>query len=431
MSAVKKFYFLEYFYILLRSVERHQSYEDAFGTFRVLKQKHRLGESKFKKLSQDKPLTEKEEQRYRYTFRQVMSESQEYGFIEAKPGNLLTLTPVGYQLLKKYENEGSLAFNRMVFKNLEDRYQAFRTLVNALYEANRTLAGALVFPHYSPVELRFSKRDLQTAEGVVKYVRSLRDKLETHISRYLRRQVSLEQKSYELLKRLTEADLLPQRLEGRIETRRYNILVKRVRDFWISYLLRDLYKFTLPLSTFELWVYRGKQIGVIYVTETYPRLNGKLVFPTSVVLDDTKSTDFYSIYEYSDGKKLYVHEPRLEDFEDEFVDAVVRGYMELRRIRRAYFVNLASLRELVCFYLKISAHTFELHLNHIYRLNLAGGLRIRISLEVDKLPEETNAVYVKQEPVMVDGSYRNIIAIDIAKGEYQREQVDEASQGYA
>src|SRR5208283_6091461 len=101
------------------------------------------------------------------------------------------------------------------------------------------------------------------------------------------------------------------------------------------------------------------------------------------------------------------------------------------RIRRAYFVNLASLRELVCFYLKISAHTFELHLNHIYRLNLAGGLRIRISLEVDKLPEETNAVYVKQEPVMVDGSYRNIIAIDIAKGEYQREQVDEASQGYA
>jgi hypothetical protein len=61
-------------------------------------------------------------------------------------------------------------------------------------------------------------------------------------------------------------------------------------------------------------------------------------------------------------------------------------------------------------------HTFEETLNEIYRLNLSGQLKIRISLEVDKLPEETSAMYMKHEPVMVDGSYRNIIAIDVAKG---------------
>ena len=61
-------------------------------------------------------------------------------------------------------------------------------------------------------------------------------------------------------------------------------------------------------------------------------------------------------------------------------------------------------------------HTFEESLNEIYRLNLSGRLKIQISLEVDKLPEETSAMYMKQEPVMVDGNYRNIIAIDVTKG---------------
>ena len=64
-------------------------------------------------------------------------------------------------------------------------------------------------------------------------------------------------------------------------------------------------------------------------------------------------------------------------------------------------------------------HTFEETLNEIYRLNISGKLNIHISLEVDKLPEETSVMYMKREPVMVDGSYRNIIAIDVAKGGHE------------
>jgi hypothetical protein len=137
-----------------------------------------------------------------------------------------------------------------------------------------------------------------------------------------------------------------------------------------------------------------------------------------VVLDHTDSGDFKSIYKYSDGKQLFLHEPSRETFQDEFVDALVEGYFVLRRIHRNYFINLADLREIVCYNLKISEQMFERCLNEVYRLNLIGKLRIRISLEVDKLPEETNAMYLKHEPVMVDGSYRHIIAIDVTKGEH-------------
>ena len=175
------------------------------------------------------------------------------------------------------------------------------------------------------------------------------------------------------------------------------------------------------MTSFYLWGYRARQIDVIQATESYPFINGKLVYPTSVVLDDVHSDDFSEIFCYSDGKRLFVHKPTLGDkeespYQNKFVHELVEGYFDLKRQVRYNFINLVSLREIVCFRLKISMHTFEETLNKIYRLSLSGQLRINISLEVDKLPEETSVMYMKREPVMVDGSYRNIIAIDVTKG---------------
>ena len=224
-----------------------------------------------------------------------------------------------------------------------------------------------------------------------------------------------------ILNKLIRDDVLPQNRHERFDAKNYNKITKRIRDFWITYFLKELYNCPYAMSTFELWIYRAKQIGIIHATETYPLLNGKLVFPTSVVLDHTDSADFKSIYQYSDGKHLFLHAPNRAAFQEKFVEELHKGYLALRRLYKNYFINLAALREIVCHNLKISSQRFEHHLNKVYRLNLVGELRIRISLEVDKLPEETNAMYLKHEPVMVDGSYRNIIAIDLIKGKTEHE----------
>jgi hypothetical protein len=60
--------------------------------------------------------------------------------------------------------------------------------------------------------------------------------------------------------------------------------------------------------------------------------------------------------------------------------------------------------------LRIPEHLFDEFLSYAYHDN---KLTIRISLEVDRLPEETSAMYLRRAPVMVDGKYRNIIAIDL------------------
>jgi hypothetical protein len=416
LQSIKKFYFLDYFYILLLSVEKQSHNEEVFEAFKALKQKHRLGESKYKKLTEDgENLTERQQQRYRYTFRQVVEESKEYEFIKENE-DFLKLTNEGRTLLREYEQKGVTAFNRIVFRHIEAKYEGFRTLVEFLYSANPNRSGVLIFPHYSPLEIHFKRKSMQTTDDIYNYANELVKKLQADIERYLKRQVNLSDKNQEILERLIKDEVLPRKPKEHFDPKNYNKITKRIRDFWINYFLTDLYDCPYTMSTFELWIYRARQIGIIHATEIYPFINGKLVYPTSVVLDQTSSKDFECIYQYPDGKKIFLHTPTQENYQNKFVKALHNGYLALRRVYKNYFINLATLREIVCHNLKISYLIFEYYLNEVYRLNLIGELRIRISLEVDKLPEETNAMYLKYEPVMVDGSYRNIIAIDVAKG---------------
>lgn len=72
----------------------------------------------------------------------------------------------------------------------------------------------------------------------------------------------------------------------------YNKIVKRIRDFWVNYFLQFVYKIDLSLSYFELWVYRGKQLGIINANEFYPGFNGKIVYPTSLLMKEKAHSDF-------------------------------------------------------------------------------------------------------------------------------------------
>ncbi|MEA2096011.1 MAG: hypothetical protein U9P73_04890 [Candidatus Cloacimonadota bacterium] len=409
----RKFYFLDYFFIFLSSVEKNTIQDEVFNAFKILKQEHRLGESKYKTLHQ--------QGRYRYTFNKVMDECKEYDLIIEEEDHTIHLTKEGKSLLLQYRKEGIRAFNLSVFRLMEDAHNAFRTLVEFLYEANSKVSGVLVFPHYSPLELHFDRRNIQTTKDMIRYTESLVKKLQGDIERYLKRNVDLTPKNQEILKKITRDGLLPESSSGLFNPKDYNKITKRIRDFWLTYFLQELYKCPYSMTSFDLWGYRARQIGVIQATESYPFINGRLVYPTSVVLDDVHSDDFSEIYHYPDGKRLFIHKPTLGEkenspYKDKFIATLVNGYFDLKRRVKYNFVNLVSLREIVCFRLKISMQTFEETLNEIYRLNLSGQLKIRISLEVDKLPEETSAMYMKREPVMVDGSYRNIIAIDVAKG---------------
>lgn len=418
LQSVRKFYFLEYFYVLLKSVEKYSDKEHVFDSFKSLKQAKRLGESKYKKLTSEEHLSRAQLNRYRFTFEQVIDEAKEYGLINEE-GSLLRLTDEGKKLLSKYQEEGSASFNRALFSLMEKNYKAFRYLIDFLYRANQYRQGFLIFPNYSPRQLHFERSNVRTSRDILQYSESLTVKLQQDIKEFIGIDRDLRNENKRLLSRLRTSDLLPQAGSAEFAQEKYNVITKRFRDFWINYFLKEIYGYGYSLPSFDIWTYRAKQIGIIHATESYPGFNGRIVYPTSILRKFTNSKDFHRLYEYDDGWGLYIHEPNEDDSDnrEEFVDKLVKGYFKLRRFSRSYFVNLSALRELVCLDMKISEHVFETFLNSIYKLNLAGQLKVQISLEVDKLPEETQAMYLKQEPVMVDGKYRNIIAIDVTKGD--------------
>lgn len=421
-NPAKKFYFLDYFYIIL-SVISEQYEENSFEAikqrFIQMKDRRKLGESKYKKLTFDENdavvLTQKQIVRITYTFGQVLGEALEYGLIKDN-NDYWQVTDEGHRLLALRLQKGENDFNYALLQKMEGSYRAFHYLVNFLYTANKS-DGCLFFPHYSPRLLDMPKSTLKTTKDVLSYISRLMCKIEQDVLEFSKQNICLD--DTKLREELYQSGLLFSEDNAPFENRNYNSVIRRCKDFFEGYLLKNIYKYEFSWSAFEIWSYRAKQLGIVHVTEFYPGFSGKLIFPLSVITRrNGKGSDFKAIYHYEHEREtLFAHYPRveLESNTEAFTKYLVDAYFKIKRTAKTYFINLLAIREIVCYNMKISEKTFESFLNYIYRLNLQSSLQIKIALEVDKLPEETKAMYLTREPVMIAGKYRNIIAIDISK----------------
>jgi hypothetical protein len=416
-QAPRKFYFLEYFYILLKGVSISNQSEKIFAQFLKLKHEYRLGESKYKKLSEDSNESTNQMARYKYTFDQVVSESTLYKLIAESNGETL-ITDEGEKAIQIYEVEGTIKFNRYLFRLMEEKHQQpFRYLIETCYKVNSKKSGLLIFPIYSAHRLGIERDSVKTSKDMKMYFHSLKNRIEEDISKHLGVEICLEEQNNDLIQKLVEEGLLPTIDTQVFDPSKYNAILRRSRDFWLKYFLQSLYEYQISLDSFEIWAYRAKQIGLLHITEFYPdpSFYGKVAYPLSVIKGSSKSASFQSFYEYPDSKKLYLHQPSWDDEknQEEFVQSLHQAYFDVRQLAKTYFVSLPNVKERVCYAMKIPEYIFDEFLSHAYYHNK--HLKIRISLEVDKLPDETKVMYLRREPVMIGGKYRNIIAIDLAR----------------
>lgn len=434
-NVVRKFYFLDYFYILLKSIKLHSNQNDIFESFKVLKKQHLLGDSKYKKLSSDESndiLTQKQLAKFRYTFEQVIAESIDYKLIEKNHAEILRpvpqrwtaeikklddqrkqiyLTPIGEEALSEYEL-GKQHFNLFILRLMERSHNSFRQLINLCY-GDRTLKnGLLIFPIYSGLKLGFEKSNFVTNGHVIDYSKALANQLEKDIRTYTNKNVNLKEKEKELVQKLKYDKILGEDVTKAFNTEFYNAILSRFRKFWLNYFLKDIYNYPYSFSVFNIWIERARQVGVLHTTEFFPDFSGRIIYPTSVIIKEINNPDFSIAYTYQSQESLYIHTPEWETYQDQFVKVLIDEYYILQKSRRTHFINLSDLRERICFKLRIPSFVFDDFLQKTYFLNLQERLQIQISLEADRLPQETNALYLKREPILVNGKYKNIIAIN-------------------
>jgi hypothetical protein len=415
-AGIRKFYFLEYFYILLFSINKYEEPSATFECFKTMKEKYQLGESKYRLSAKIQNLEGKLENRYKYTFNQVLEEAISYELtFPPKEQKTYQLTSRGKKLLDIYNDGNKDSFYNEIFKLIEEKTYGFNYLVQSCYRLNPNKGGLLIFPIYSPLKLGFEKSELSTKRGIVNYMNLLKDHLEADLEKFLNRLTKLETANQKLLERLIESNLIAAEDTKAFDLRNYNLVIKRIRDYWLGYFLRDIYNISYSFSYFDLWSYRARYLGIINTTEFYPNFNGRIVYPISILSKKVSNNDFNEIFQYPNAQSLFVHEPSWSSFQDAFITTMYNSYHDLKRSNRSYFINLQDLREIVCFKTKISYDRFVDFLTLAYNLNLKDELRIKISLEADKLPDETNAIYMKREPILIDGKQRNIIAIDLKK----------------
>lgn len=409
-----RFYFLDYFYVLLKSVDTYSNSEDIFEHFNALKRKFQLGESQYKKITreQDEELSERQLNFFKSTFKSVISEGINYELIrENKKNNSIELTEQGILCLKEY-TKSKYDFYQYLFRLMEQKYFAFYYLVKFCYQANNTKKGLLIFPIYSPRKLGFEKSEIYTSAHIIDYANKLSTQLENDLENFTKKRRSLKSSNQQIINKLVESNLISTDKEKRFDINKYNGIVGKIRDFWNNYFLKKVYSFEYSLDSFNRWIVRAKQLGIIHVTNFFPNENGRIVYPTSLIAKNTSNSNLNPIFSYPTTQEhLFIHLPKWENIQTKFIEVLVEYYYDIHSIRKTHFVNLLDLKEKVCYRLRIPSFLFDQFLNEVYSLNIKGQLKIGISLEADKIPSETTAMYLKREPVLVNGRYINIIAI--------------------
>lgn len=408
LSSIKKFYFLEYFLIFLKSVSKSSEESEIFNLFKIEKDEYKLGESRYKKLGISQE--EKKLNRYKYTFTEVLEELEIYKLVK-KEGAYIYLTEKGKEVLSNYSLSNPETFYLAIFKLMEEELHGFYQLISNCYRVNKN--GLLIFPIYSPLKLGLAKNKILYSKDIITYLHTHTQKLESDLSRYLGQTRNLSEPQNVITKRLIEAGLISSNEMDLMNPSDYYIILKRIRDFWLNYFLKEIYEISLSLSYFDIWCYRGKQIGIINITEFYPNFDGRIVYPISIVSKSINNTDFKSIFTYKTNESLFIHEPTKEKIQHAFTKILYESYVDLKQSNNSYFINIADLRDIVCFKLKISYSLFQELIELVYFLNLNNETTIKISLEADRLPDESKLAYQKREPVIIEGQLRNIIAIDL------------------
>ena len=428
---VKKFYFLEYYYILLESINTYSNLQDVFNSFKELKNKYQLGESRYKKLTIDtEDLTKRQIDKYKYTFKQVLLEAEmcklitfffrdtktristTKGKISDFSGTDVSLTEIGKNALKKFK-KNKFEFNLTILQLNEVKYNAFYHLVRLCYSDSKLKNGLMVFPIYSPLKLGFEKARFILNKHVFEYSKKLREKLEQDIRTYTNKIISLSESEKDLISKLVSDGLISFDLDEAYNPQKYNAIINRFRKYWLNFFLKNVYKYEYSYSTFSLWIERGRQIGITNTTEFFPDFNGRIVYPTSIITEKITNEDFFKVFSY-EKENMYIHKPKweAEKNQQEFVKSLSTTYFEFKKTRKTHFINLLDIKEKVCFKLRIPGFIFDDFLEKTYILNLKEELPVQISLEADKLPHETNAMYLKREPILVNGIMKNIIAIN-------------------
>lgn len=414
LQYAKRFYFIEYYALLLGAIDKFSALSQAQTEFIYQKNLNYLGLSRYRKISTnvDEGVLIKSKDQYEYTFSQVLLECKNFNLLyEDKDTKKITLTDDGMKLLRAYQQD-KIQYKELLLQLMERKYNAFSYLINKFYDISPQKSGLIIFPNYSPTDLGFIKSEFTNVRIVKEYIQKYEQKIIDDVKKYINQSYQVQNEYEELLFELKNKQYITDNSIDPFKLKNYNAVVRKTQVFWRNRLLK-FYGINSRWQSFEIWIYRAKQLGLLNTTPFYPDFLGQIIYPVSVITkNELKNKKYYDlVLKNKNGTYLYKRNVPWNLIENDFYDELWNVYSELKKRNRVNFLSLHNIKEIVCYDLKISYEQFSEFLSNAYRKSLKGNTSYTISLEADKLPEETNAIYIKREPIFINGKNRNIISL--------------------
>lgn len=334
------------------------------------------------------------------TVKESLRELEGFGLTHRAYGTGTHLTAAGKALAKQFANDHANAKGLLTLAGLHlGRFPPLRRIIEALQEAPNSV---VFIPRPTAVDLGLviQSRRLEAYEP---YMEAAAEYTATELRGWGIKGV----RSQGVLRAVTQAATAKDRTyqgSGRIWT--HPIMIDTIRDALSRYALGKWIP-GLGVVDFEIFCSRGSTLGLLNYTDRLEGAFGRVVYPTSwtsagaipswiaptaIVTLDVQSGDEHFQH--------FVHSPNWSGIKAKFLREITSAYDRLNKQKRSLYVQVADLRDMVCYSLRMSDRQFDRFLAHVFHETMQGKIEsIRISLEADEIKEVRGSQTTKRNPL--------------------------------
>ncbi|MEP7317091.1 MAG: hypothetical protein ABI921_00060 [Panacibacter sp.] len=165
--------------------------------------------------------------------------------------------------------------------------------------------------------------------------------------------------------------------------------------------------------TFMVWCPRLETFELLYYSDYFEEIPGRLIFPCSVFGLHKDRSDFrrISFIKSPNEEFLFRHKPDWENYKKEFIKTLNECYQVIYNKEGIIYVSLQQVRDEVCRLLRISAVTFELFLENTFRESVQRKIEFSIALETDIREDQKSGFQIQRRPIFINNIPNSLIAI--------------------
>jgi len=170
----------------------------------------------------------------------------------------------------------------------------------------------------------------------------------------------------------------------------------------------------VPLSTryYMVWCPRLAELGLIFYTDSHPKIPGRLIFPVSAFRKGDRNLSFKEVsgIKNPSGDSLFLHQPKWKDLNN-FSDVLYVEHQGAYSRIKSLYVSIMDVRDEVCRLLRLSASHFDKFLENTIKESSNNNINYSVSIESDIREDQGSGYQKLRRPVLVAGKPYSLIAM--------------------